>query len=280
MRDASEPTLPLPGVPAEVRLHSQLRHPHILRLHAVFEDDSYVFLVTEFAEVWGKQGGRRWQVGACWLPVRCVGGSWWGGKPAHTPHPCAITPCPAILLARCRAATCMSTSSARAGSWARRRWRARCCRPSWLPWPTCTRAPSSTETSRRGGGVRGCLWMHALGECLLQGLLQGLLPQWLPEELLTPACPPPGPALPCLPAAAREHPAGRGSGGQGACAPWEGSSREEGRREGGRASGRASPWLCALSWKPTSCLPPPALHPPIHRWPTLACPSTGRRSGR
>lgn len=36
---------------AEVRLHSQLRHPHILRLHAVFEDESYVFLVTEFAEV-------------------------------------------------------------------------------------------------------------------------------------------------------------------------------------------------------------------------------------
>ena len=37
----------------------QLRHPHILRLHAVFEDESYVFLVTEFAEVGrGRQQGR------------------------------------------------------------------------------------------------------------------------------------------------------------------------------------------------------------------------------
>ncbi|KAI7842591.1 hypothetical protein COHA_003695 [Chlorella ohadii] len=36
-------------VEREIRLHSQLRHPHIIQLYAAFEDDNYVFMVTEFA---------------------------------------------------------------------------------------------------------------------------------------------------------------------------------------------------------------------------------------
>ncbi|KAL4424485.1 hypothetical protein ABPG77_006794 [Micractinium sp. CCAP 211/92] len=37
-------------VEREVRLHAQLRHPGIITLHAAFEDDNYVFMVTEYAE--------------------------------------------------------------------------------------------------------------------------------------------------------------------------------------------------------------------------------------
>lgn len=37
-------------VEREVRLHAQLRHPSIIALHAAFEDDNYVFMVTEYAE--------------------------------------------------------------------------------------------------------------------------------------------------------------------------------------------------------------------------------------
>ncbi|PRW57075.1 aurora other [Chlorella sorokiniana] len=36
-------------VEREIRLHSQLRHPNIIQLYAAFEDDNYVFMVTEFA---------------------------------------------------------------------------------------------------------------------------------------------------------------------------------------------------------------------------------------
>ena len=48
---------------AEIRLHSQLRHPHIIQLYAAFEDDNYVFMVTEFAA-----GG--------WQAARCGCGRW------------------------------------------------------------------------------------------------------------------------------------------------------------------------------------------------------------
>ncbi|KAL4451984.1 hypothetical protein ABPG75_007646 [Micractinium tetrahymenae] len=37
-------------VEREVRLHAQLRHPSIIALHAAFQDDNYVFMVTEYAE--------------------------------------------------------------------------------------------------------------------------------------------------------------------------------------------------------------------------------------
>ncbi|PSC70705.1 aurora other [Micractinium conductrix] len=36
-------------VEREVRLHSQLRHPNVISLHAAFEDDNYVFMITQFA---------------------------------------------------------------------------------------------------------------------------------------------------------------------------------------------------------------------------------------
>lgn len=46
---------------AEIRLHAQLAHPHIIPLHAAFEDSHYVFMVTEFAAgagwAWGLLGG-------------------------------------------------------------------------------------------------------------------------------------------------------------------------------------------------------------------------------
>jgi aurora kinase len=36
-------------VEREIRLHGQLRHPHIIQLHAAFEDATHVFMVCEFA---------------------------------------------------------------------------------------------------------------------------------------------------------------------------------------------------------------------------------------
>jgi len=51
-------------VEREVRLHAQLRHPNIIALHAAFEDDNYVFLVTEFAD-----GG--------WVLTRCAERGCW-----------------------------------------------------------------------------------------------------------------------------------------------------------------------------------------------------------
>ena len=58
---------PATGCRAEIRLHSQLRHPNIIQLYAAFEDDNYVFMVTEFAA-----GG--WMgCAAAWL---VVGGRW------------------------------------------------------------------------------------------------------------------------------------------------------------------------------------------------------------
>lgn len=46
-------------VEREIRLHAQLRHPGILRLHAAFEDDTHVFMVCEYAP-----GG--WGAGGVW----------------------------------------------------------------------------------------------------------------------------------------------------------------------------------------------------------------------
>lgn len=53
-------------VEREVRLHAQLRHPGIITLHAAFEDDNYVFMVTEYAE-----GDLQWRPGrkALFVPV-------------------------------------------------------------------------------------------------------------------------------------------------------------------------------------------------------------------
>lgn len=68
-------------VEREVRLHAQLRHPSIIALHAAFEDDNYVFMVTEYAE--GEAGGaagrsmqQRW-VATCKL-------TWAEGNVLHT----------------------------------------------------------------------------------------------------------------------------------------------------------------------------------------------------
>ena len=57
-------------VEREVRLHSQLRHPNVISLHAAFEDDNYVFMITEFAAggcrvVWGGRGEARAVGAAC-----------------------------------------------------------------------------------------------------------------------------------------------------------------------------------------------------------------------
>ena len=54
-------------VEREIRLHSQLRHPNIIQLHAAFEDDTHIFMVCEFAA-----GGRVIGCRLGWQPAVVV----------------------------------------------------------------------------------------------------------------------------------------------------------------------------------------------------------------
>ena len=92
-------------VEREIRLHSQLRHPNIIQLHAAFEDDTHVFMVCEFA-AGGRVGWRLWmRLGR----AGAVGGRMGGCLLPYPTTACRSTRLLACPPATLQAAICMRT---------------------------------------------------------------------------------------------------------------------------------------------------------------------------